>query len=136
MKSNHITGPSINRFHSKQDYCTPRNFFDSVEKRFGLMDFDLSASRDNTLVPGKYYSLKQNSLKQDWMKLEGNLWLNPPFGDLEPWARKCACSFTRKNVIFLLSPASVGSNWFRECVASSAKLVLFLSPRLCFDGKG
>lgn len=121
---------------SKQDYATPWEFIRAVEARFGPIDFDLAAHEGNTKCI-TYFTEADDSLKQDWTILRGNLWLNPPFGDIAPWARKCAESaheFALGTRIFLLVPASIGSRWFAEHVHHRA-LVLGLSPRLSFDGK-
>jgi hypothetical protein len=80
-----------------------------------------------------FYGIEENSLSQDWSQLVGNLWLNPPFGSIAPWAKKCR-TIKFSAIIFFLTPASVGSNWFAENVHEKAR-VFFLSPRICFDGK-
>lgn len=122
---------------SKQDYATPREFINAVEDRFGKLRFDLAAHKRNTRCK-LYYSLEEgvDSLGKDWTKLTGNLWLNPPFADIEPWARKCWESTSGSNSyiqIFFLTPASVGANWFADHVWHRAQ-ILFLRGRLSFDG--
>jgi phage N-6-adenine-methyltransferase len=119
---------------SKQNYATPLEFIAAVEKRFGRLTCDLAAEADNAVVPGAYYNERDDSLSRSWTDpiLGARMWLNPPFGDIEPWARKCAEA--RGRTIYFLVPASVGSNWYAQWVHERA-LVLFLSPRLSFDGK-
>lgn len=116
------------RGKSKQDYATPPEFMLAVTSRFGPISFDLAASAHNTKHP-KFYSEADDSLKQEWGK-DGLLWLNPPFDNITPWARKCA--MTQRTKILFLVPASVGSNWFRDYVYRRA-LVLFLNGRIAFD---
>ena len=125
------TGPSIKRHQSKQTYSTPDDFMRAVIGRFGPIDFDLAASKENTKAK-RFYDEQRNSLKQDWRKLKGNLWLNPPFSDIAPWARKCAMSVTPNNCILFLTPASVDSNWFSDYIIRKA-IVYALNPRLSFD---
>jgi phage N-6-adenine-methyltransferase len=120
---------------SVQDVETPEDLMQAVEKRFGKMDFDLAANPKNAKCL-RYFHEGHDSLKQDWSKLGGNLWLNPPFGDIEPWAKKCASyklTLLDETRIFLLTPASVGANWFQEHIWGNA-LVLALSPRVTFVG--
>jgi hypothetical protein len=121
---------------------------DAVEKRFGKMDYDLAADYSNAKAPRFYGPLGTplahnmdnegcigvNSLAQDWGKLQGNLWLNPPYERISLWASKCAGA-TRLpgRAVYLLVPASIGANWFWEYVWSFAK-VYALHPRLTFDG--
>ena len=137
---------------SIQDYATPRVFLDAFEARWGKIDFDLAAHRRNAMARAYFtddISDRQafgiDALRQGpiWERLTdgrqfSRLWLNPPFGGIAPWAKRCAEWCARKHLVsprlFFLVPASIGSNWFREHVHNQA-LVLFLSPRLSFDGK-
>lgn len=127
------TGPTINRGGSKQDYSTPADFITAVSHRFGCPAFDLAASVDNKKAPG-WFSKQDNSLIQEWHKIGGLLWLNPPFNNISPWAKKCDDESRLGARILLLTPASVGSNWFCNHVHRKA-LVLGLNGRICFDGK-
>lgn len=120
---------------SCQTYGTPWEFIRAVEARFGPLVCDLAASSENAKAPA-FYSKEGNALVQDW-HLDyptGNLWLNPPFEDIGPWAEKCAAESTKRHgFILLLTPASIGSNWFAAHVNRKA-MVLGLSPRLQFEG--
>lgn len=121
---------------SKQDYETPRIFLDALEKRFGKMDVDLAATRKNAKAP-ICLTLEEDSLTYHWASSwpDENLFLNPPFADIEPWAAKCAEEGPKmiRGRIFLLTPASIGSDWFARNVYGQA-MVLGLSPRIPFDG--
>jgi phage N-6-adenine-methyltransferase len=121
---------------SRQDYATPPEFIAAVVERFGPLAWDLAADAKNHKAPS-YYTAERDSLAQDWTCLRGTLWLNPPFGDIAPWARKCRASmpfFPVGTRIVMLTPASIGSCWFAEHVHGHA-LVMGISPRLSFDGK-
>jgi phage N-6-adenine-methyltransferase len=127
--------PAQKPAESKQDYATPRPFIAACEQRFGVIEFDLAADESNTVVPGAYFDQRRDSLVQDWAALgAGLLWLNPPFGDIASFAKKCAEESQRGAHILFLTPASVGSDWFQQYVVPHAH-VLELSPRISFDGK-
>lgn len=135
-----MTGPRVSsgRGESKQDYATPPDFMHAIAKRFGAIRFDLAASAENTKATC-FYSERDDALNRDWSAIHCNdferhhhLWLNPPFNDIAPWAKRCA--LYRDLPILLLVPASVGSNWFRDHVFPHAR-VTFLNGRICFDGK-
>jgi phage N-6-adenine-methyltransferase len=130
------SGPTINKGKSKQDYQTPPEFIEAVVARFGPITFDLAADEKNAQAPN-YFTKEQNSLVQDWGKLEGNLWLNPEFADITPWAEKCkATTWPQQKAnlrILFLVPGSVGSEWYRNHVHGHA-YVLGLAPRLTFVG--
>ena len=126
--------PRNNRGASKQDYATPAEFIDAVVERFGPLVHDLAADATNAKA-ASFFTYEQDSLKQDWTRLRGNLWLNPPFCDIAPWAKKCAETCHEMVVgdrILFLVPASVGSNWFLQHVYHRA-LVIALNPRMSFD---
>jgi DNA (cytosine-5)-methyltransferase 1 len=126
------TGASMARGSSRQDYATPPDFMAACVKRFGPIAFDLAASAENTKAP-RFFSIEQNSLVQPWHEIEGLLWLNPPFNDIAPWAKKCSEEMRLGARILFLTPASVGSNWFRDFTDGHAR-VLALNGRICFDG--
>lgn len=129
---------------SKQDYQTPHEFIKAVEKKFGRIVLDLAASADNAQTE-RYYSIDQDSLQQDWLKLLGLLksfkeysvfWLNPPYADITPWVKKCADLdehlVSGKPRLVVLLPASVGSNWFRKYVYGVADVYFFeWAPYFC-----
>jgi phage N-6-adenine-methyltransferase len=131
------SGASFNRGASRQDYSTPRDFLEAVEKRFGKISCDLAAIVQNSvceqfLGPGSLYAA--DSLTCNWHRYGGLYWLNPPFANIEPWARKCAEESALGAKILFLVPASVGSRWFEKYVFNKAE-VYFLAPRLSFDGE-
>lgn len=132
---NPVTGPTMKRGKSKQDVETPPEFIAAVEKRFGKIVFDLAASAENTKHPD-FFSKEQDSLKQEWHKIAphaGWLWLNPEFDDITVWATKCAAEMELGARIIILTPASVGANWYRDWVRPSAHSV-FLGNRIQFVG--
>lgn len=126
------TGPSINKGQSNQDYGTPIPFIQAVEKRFGPISFDLAASEENKKSP-LFFGVIRNSLTQPWHRIQGNLWLNPPFSSITPWAKKCAEESIKGARILFLVPSSTGANWFRDWVWGHAE-VYFLNGRLTFEG--
>lgn len=125
---------------SEQSVSTPGNFLQAVHDWWGFekFDYDLAAEQENAKAE-HFFCKEEDALAQDWTKLKGNLWLNPEFGDIDPWAKKCALSATfiegqvSRRRIFLLTPASVDSNWFVEWVWGRAR-VIALNGRLTFDG--
>jgi phage N-6-adenine-methyltransferase len=120
---------------SEQAYGTPREFLEAVEKRFGPIVFDLAASASNCVVPD-YYDEETDSLSQLWHQRPhtgGWLWLNPPFGDIPRFAAKCVEEMKLGARILMLTPASVGANWFQDVVAPNAHVVE-LTARMKFAG--
>lgn len=128
---------SVGGGNTKQDYGTPWEFIRAVEAKWGPLLCDLACTRENAKAPKGYYFPEVDSLKADWSAdyPTGNLWLNPPFKLIDPWAEKCAWHGVRRDgLIFLLTPASIGTDWFRARVYGNAR-VLGVSPRLTFEGE-
>lgn len=143
------TGASLARGKSRQDYGTPPAFIAAVEKRFGRIGWDLAATRENSVATvnlpheHRYFGPDHNhpnyrdalAADRSWeiTMSSGPYWLNPPFADIAPWAAKCAEYRDRPVWTLMLTPASIGTDWFREHIQDKA-LVLGLSPRLTFVG--
>jgi len=141
--ANKVTGASFSRGSSKQDYATPSDLRAAIVEKFGFPCFDLAADETNFFGPSnRFYTEEVDALAQDWSSIsarivdKGTLFLNPPFGNIEPWAKKCHEEALKGARILFLVPASVGSVWYSKHVHGTATHVFFLSPRVCFDGKG
>jgi phage N-6-adenine-methyltransferase len=126
---------------SIQTYATPPEYIAAVKKRFGIREFayDLAASKENTKAR-HFFCEEEDSLAQVWSRLDGDLWLNPPYAHIAPWAQKCNDAtwarwptMASARRIFFLVPAGVGANWFASFVHNRA-LVLFNNGRISFDG--
>lgn len=120
---------------SRGDYQTPTMFLEALKRRLGIEDFrmDLAASSGTNVAP-VYYAEEENSLIQNWSRLGGWVFCNPPFGDISPWVVKAYMQSIQGAKVAMLVPASVGANWWRDSVDGKAH-VLFLNGRLTFVGE-
>ena len=130
-----MSAPKQKPGRSKQDYRTPPELLAAIRRAFAVDHWacDLAADVNSAICPwwiGPGSANGENSLEADWAKWEGDLWLNPPFGHIDPWAEKCSTS-VRSGRIFLLVPASVGSNWYEAHLHGQAHVVA-ISPRVTF----
>lgn len=127
------TGPTISRHQSEQSVGTPWEFIHAVEAKFGPLSWDLAADAQNTKAPC-YISEETNSFQVPWHQLSpfGLNWLNPPFSDITPWARKCAVEAQLGAEILLLVPASVGADWYWDWVEPYADV--YSVGRIAFIG--
>lgn len=123
---------------SKQDYGTPWAFIRAVEAVFGRLQLDLAAVESNAKAP-TWISPDIDALSPSvpWGKPHERLWLNPPFGNIQLWAARAAsyAPLLRKEggVLLMLTPASIGTEWFADHVHRKA-LVFGIRPRLTFEG--
>lgn len=119
---------------SVQEVQTPPELLRAIEREFRVSSWamDLAANAQNAVCPlylGPGSSIGENSLQVDWPD-EGDMWLNPEFADIEPWAVKCA-AYRGRGRIFMLVPASIGANWYQENIHGRAHVVA-LFPRVTF----
>lgn len=143
-----MTMPQQNPSTSKQTYETPSDFLAAVAKRFGELHVDLACGLceqlDLTRVDTRKAPIglcwpEVDSLTVPWAERYGSLrnWLNPTYKNLAEWFAKCAIesrSFVGEGLILVLTPASVGANYFADHVHNKA-LVLALNPRITFVGE-
>ena len=127
--------PAQKPHQSEQTVCTPREFLDAVEKRFGPIRIDLAATAENKVAPihlGPGSEQGEDALKVHWHHFGSNQWLNPEFGDIDRFAEKCSEEAKYGARILLLTPYAV-AGWFQRHILGKA-LVLPLVPRLRFVG--
>lgn len=105
-----MNGPTINRGSSSGDIWTPKVFRTAVVGKFGVPAWDLAAS-DYNAFGHQFLTEQDDSLTYAWHELGGLLWLNCPYSNITPWARKCAEEKQLGAEILLLVPRS-GSNWY------------------------
>ncbi len=113
---------------SKQDYQTPDDLLAALTNRYGPLEIDLAAREDNKVAP-VCITPEQDSLITPWPK-DILAFLNPPFSDIKPWAKKCSEAGAR---VIMLTPASVGSEWFAKYCFQKANVII-LRPRFAFKG--
>lgn len=126
--------PAQNPGASEQAVGTPPEFLRAVVRRFGPIRWDLAADSTNHVVE-KWYGPGspdgEDSLVMPWWQLPGVLFLNPPFGNIKPFAEKLADEGPRGARVKMLVPAAVSTEWWAKFVHNRA-LVLLLRPRLKF----
>jgi len=95
-----------------QEVGTDPALFSALHNHFGFT-VDLACTAANALCV-RSITKEDDSLSVKWSKLGGPLWLNPPFNKIEPWAKKCYLESLDGAKIVMLTPASVGSRWYRK----------------------
>jgi hypothetical protein len=133
-----VTPPRQKPHRSKQDYATPKVFLDPVKAYLGLTGFgfafDFAADQTNA-VANRWWGVEVDSLSMPRWELQipkGQWgWLNPPFANIGPWAKRCLETREAGGQIAFLVPASVGSNWFRDYINDKA-FWLALNGRIPF----
>lgn len=126
---------------SEQDVVTPMWFIERVDEVFPL-GFDLAASIDNSRIGGgKFFSIKEDSLSQDWEFIlknpgEGKYgWLNPPFcAPKKKCLPGCEKERCKKRGFHDLYDQPGISAWMEKCVLESKKGARIVSLTLATRG--
>lgn len=107
----------------KQGHRTPREFLDSVERRFGPIGWDIAATAGHEVGPaGRSFTPEHDAFTKQWADFPNAIygetaWLNPPFSHIRPWVAKldAECRDLRRWTLCLV-PASMGSHWWADHV--------------------
>jgi len=119
---------------SKQNYATPEEFLIAVKRLLGISAFvwDLAADASNACA-ARYYTKQENALERSWV-FDGWCWLNPEFGDIDPWVERAWMESRCGAHIAVLIPGSMGANWWRDWVVDKCQ-VIPLNGRITFVGE-
>ena len=116
------------RVESSDERPTPQYLVNWINEKFGPFDLDVCADRANAKC-NDHFTREQDGLAQDW---HGNVWMNPPYSRIEPWARK-AYEYAKsgKGIVVGLLPVWTDTGWFDDYV-SHAQIIL-LRGRVRFE---
>ncbi len=67
---------------SNENWETPQDLFDGVERNLMKFDLDVCASATNHKV-SNYITKEKNALNKSWKG--NNCWMNPPYNNITPW---------------------------------------------------
>lgn len=105
---------------------TPQWLFDSLNKEFHFT-FDLASNEYNAKCDN-FYTETDNALSQDWHKIDGWLWLNPPYSPLKPWIVKAQDENKKGAKIVLLCPPLITSRYFQDHLPSEIRFIVGRVP--------
>lgn len=133
-----ITKPYITRSTGNTEWYTPKEYVEAARSVMGSIDLDPASSAEaNRIVRAKrYFSAKENGLKQDWY---GNIWVNPPYrADLiGPFIDKIVRESANFDQAVIMVNNATETRWFKKLVGVSSAIV-FPTGRIHFcqpDGR-
>ena len=119
-------------FSSKNmNWCTPQEFFNELNAEFHFA-LDAASTEKSAKCP-KYYTPKEDGLKQPWTVDDGgSVFCNPPYGkQIGEWVRKAYEEAKRGITIVLLIPSRTDTAYFHNYIYGKAEL-RFIRGRLKF----
>jgi len=137
MQKKNATKPR-DKNKTEQNVGTDPKLFQVLNDRFNF-GWDLACTFENCIVTPindeqrGFYFPEYNAFDVHWHARDGWLYLNPPYKDIEPWARKCYEESKLGAKIVMLTPASTGTRWFQKWIYRKA-MVKFLIGRPTFKG--
>ena len=126
-------GQGNNNFKSDSvEYSTPWEIVEPLKKEFGI-EFDICASKENnkSLL---YFNKKDDCLTKDWSKINGNIWMNPPWGkEMQKFVRKALEESKKGKTIVCLLPVRSNTKWWHETIIDTKAEVRFLRGEIKFN---
>jgi phage N-6-adenine-methyltransferase len=124
---------SVHFMSKKQDWATPRPFFDRLNDEFHFT-LDVAASHENALLP-RYFTDVDDGLVRSWQG--ERCWMNPPYGQaIGKWVKKAHDEARAGAFVVCLVPARTDTRWWHDYVMN-AREVRLVKGRLSFgDGTG
>lgn len=122
---------SVHFSSGKDDWETPQEFFDMLNKEF-CFTLDPCCTHENAKCE-KHYTIKENGLEQDWGG--ETVFCNPPYskaGGQDKWVKKCyEESLKPGTTVVALLPARVDTARFHDYILGKAE-IRFIRGRLYF----
>jgi phage N-6-adenine-methyltransferase len=89
---------------------TPQHIFEHYDRQFHFT-IDVAASAKNKKCK-TFFTKIADGLKQPW---HGNVWLNPPFNNMEPWCEKAwKYAASGMGTVVALLPVWTGTAWYQK----------------------
>lgn len=118
---------------NKEDWETPQDLFNKLNEKYHFT-FDLAASDSNAKCKS-YFTETDDSLSQNWHRISGNVFLNPPYGrELHKWVKKAyeESLLKAEGDIVMLIPARTDTSYWHDFIFGKAQ-IKFLRGRLKFE---
>lgn len=120
---------------SFQDYFTPAAIVDAAREAMGDIDLDAAshwAANKIHRIPN-YFDTTRSAFENPWF---GRVWLNPPYGENEPWFREIEHWVTTGGVeqLCMLSPVWAFTTKIARPVMDLTSAMILLSPTPTFWG--
>lgn len=106
---------------------TPSWLFEGLNSEFSFTH-DLACNKENMKTKTGFSHPEYNSLEEEWHKVKGWLWLNPPYSPLKPWIQKAQEESLLGAKIVLLCPPITSTRYFSEVLPSEIRHILGRVP--------
>jgi len=122
----------------KDDWETPYSLYAKLNLEFNF-DVDVAANSKNTKCPVYIPYPEVDALQADWNTYGKRAFMNPPYSNWHPWAKKAVEQSTSKNPILVvgLLPVDTSTRAFHQFIYRQPNAeIRFLDHRLRFEYGG
>ena len=115
-------------------WMTKAYVYDPLFTEFRFI-WDLAASEENTKCPN-FISIDEDALLQDWSKLDGWCWINPPFSRLDEFVEKASRTIEIEGSpgFVLIMPITRNEQpWFHRWVVGRAAELRVIQTRVDYE---
>lgn len=138
-RTDHLGGTAwtwmVNPIASIQDYFTPTEIIDAARDAMGGIDLDAASHWQANRVHRipEFFDVNRSAFDNGW---HGRVWLNPPYGDNEPWFREIVRYVDSGDVeqLCMLSPVWAFSTGIARPVMELSSAFVLLTPTPKFWG--
>jgi phage N-6-adenine-methyltransferase len=114
-----------------EEWATPKELFDAVDKEFGF-DLDAAAAEGNKKVDN-FISKEEDGLATDWSERGSVVWVNPPYGrQVKDWLIKAHEESLKGVTVVVLIFARTDTEWW-HLHANKAAEARFIKGRIYFE---
>ena len=112
-----------------EEWLTPAVYIEAARSVMGSIDLDPASNEiaNRTVQATHYFTKEDDGLQQAWC---GNIWLNPPYGNVSPFIEKLINSPIDQAIILVNNGTETA--WFRKLADYSSAMV-FLTGRVRFE---
>lgn len=115
--------------NKSNEWGTPISLFRKLDTEFNFT-LDPCANKNRIMKKSmKQYDIKDNGLIRSWGG--ERVFVNPPYGDLEVWIKKCSGECHRADVIVMLIPARTDTKPFHSFIYHKHE-IRFIKGRIRF----
>lgn len=111
------------------EYQTPRDLFDFLDKRFRFT-LDPCTTSDNPLRTRYFLTIYEDGLLSSW-GYDSSVFMNPPYSNVEPWVEKAYMSSLDGCLVVGLLRNDPSTQWWQKWVRDKA-LVIDVPYRIAF----
>lgn len=116
------------------EWETPREFFDMLNKRFGFTLDPCASVNETSPKCEQFYTKEDDGLSKHWV---GNVvYINPPYSEVDNWIKKAYHESRKNATCVLLIPARTDKKIFHETIMKYANEIMFVKGRLKFELNG